>query len=101
MRYTEHFWAITIGAKVVTRTTLIVGELISQLHTYQLHNFNSRRINMCNVCVCVSLVSVCLASMTSQKGNYTTIMLGKLISNYARTHTHTSYTTIIVGELIV
>ena len=53
------------------------------------------KINLCNACV--SLVSVCLASMISQKGNYTTIMLGELISNC----THTSYTSIIVGELIV
>ena len=46
---------------------------------------------------CVSMASACFASMTSQKGSYTTIMLGELISNY----THTSYTSIIVGELIV
>ena len=55
------------------------------------HNFDCRGINLCNACV--SLVSVCLASIISQKGNHTTIMLGELISNY----THTSYTTIIVG----
>ena len=44
--------------------------IISQLHTHthQLHNFNSRGINLCNACV--SLVSACLASMISQKGNY-------------------------------
>ena len=85
----------TIGAKIIIHTTFIVGELILQLHTHQLHNFNCRGINLCNACV--SLVSVCLASILSQKGNYTTIMVGELISNY----THTSYTTIIVGELVV
>ena len=42
-------------------------------------------------------MSVCLASVKSERSNYTTIMLGELISDY----THTSYTTIIVGELIV
>ena len=52
-------------------------------------------MNLCNACV--SLVSSCLASMISQKGNYTTTMLVDLISNY----THISYTSIIVGELIV
>ena len=57
-------------------TTSIVGELILQLHTHQLHSFNSRGINLCNACV--SLVSACLASMISQKGNYTSIMLGEL-----------------------
>ena len=82
-------------AKIITHTTFIVGELILQLHTHQLHSFNCRGINLCNACV--SLVSACFASMISQKGNYTTIMLGELISNY----THTSYTSIIVGELIV
>ena len=86
---------LTIGAKIITHTTLIVGELILQLHTHQLHSFNCRGINMCNACV--SLVSACFASVISQKGNYTTIMLGELISNC----THTSYTSIIVGELII
>ena len=57
-------------------------------HTYQLHNINCQGIN-CVRCVCVSLVSVCLASMIAQTGNYTTIMLGELMSKY----THTSYTT--------
>ena len=42
-------------------------------------------------------MSVCLASVISQKGNCTTIMLREFISNY----THTSYITIIVGELLV
>ena len=28
---------ITIGAKIITHTTFIVGELILQLHTHQLH----------------------------------------------------------------
>ena len=79
-----------------TYTTFIVGELILQLHTHQLHNFNCRGTNLCNACV--SLVSACLFSSTIlEKGNYTTIMLGELISNYA----HITYTTIIVGELIV
>ena len=64
-------------------------------HTHQLHNFNCRGIDLCNACV--SLVSVCLASIISQKENYTAIMLGELISNY----THTSHTTIVVRELIV
>ena len=73
----------------------MVGELILQLHTHQIHNFNCRGINLCNACV--SLVSVCLASTISQKGNYRTIMVGELISNY----THTIYATRIVGELIV
>ena len=41
-------------------------------------------------------MSVRLASIISQKGTYTTIMVGELISDY----THTSYTTIFVGELI-
>ena len=50
---------------------------------------------MCSACV--SLMYVCLASIMSQKGDYTTKMLGELISNC----THTSYTTTIVGELIV
>ena len=86
---------ITIGTKIITHTTFIVGKLILQLHTHQLHSFNCRGINLCNACV--SLVSACFASMISQKGNYTTIMLGALISNY----THTSYTSMIVGELIV
>ena len=85
----------TIGAKIITHTTFIVGELISQLHTHQLHNLNCRGITLCNACV--SLVSACLASMTSQKGNYTTRMRVELIVTY----THTSYTSIIVGELIV
>ena len=61
----------------------------------RLHNFNCRGINLCTACV--SLVSACLAPMTSQQGNYTTIMLGDLISNC----THTSCTSLIVGELIV
>ena len=56
---------------------------ILQLHTHQLHSFNCGGINLCNACV--SLVSACLASMISQKGNYTTIMLGELISNYTHT----------------
>ena len=58
-------------------------------YTHQLHNFNCQGINLCNAYV--SLVSACLASMISQKGNYTTRMLGELISEY----THTSYTSII------
>ena len=70
---------------------------MTHTHTHQLHNFDCRGINLCNACV--SLVSACLASMTSQKGNYTTIMLGELIANY--THMHASYTSVIVGELIV
>ena len=86
---------VTNGAKITTRTTFIVVELISQLQTHQLHNCNCRGINLCNACV--SLVSAGLASMISQKGNYTTVMLEELISNY----THTSYTSLIVGELIV
>ena len=79
-----------IGAKIITRTTFIVGEPLSQLHTHthQLHNCTCRGIHLCNACV--SLVSVCLASILSRKGSYTTIMLGELIFNY----THTSYTTI-------
>ena len=80
---------------MITRTTFIVGELISQLHTHQLHSFNCRGIKLRNAYV--SLVSVCLASIISQKGNYTTIILGELISKYTRT----SCKTIIVGELIV
>ena len=82
----------TIRAKVITHTTFIVGESILQLHTHQLHNFNCRGINLCNARV--ALVSACLASMISQKGNYTTTMLVELISNY----THTSYTSIISGK---
>ena len=80
----------TIGAKIITHTTFIVCELISQIHTYthQLHNLNCRGINLFNACV--SLASACLASMISQKGNYTTIMLGELVSNC----THTSYTSL-------
>ena len=78
-----------------THTTFIVGELILQLHTHQLHSFNCGGINLCNACV--SLVSACLASMISQNGNYTTAMLREFISNC----THTSYTSIIVGELIL
>ena len=66
-----------------------------QLHTHLLHNFNCRGINLRNACV--SLVSACLASMISQKGNSTTIMLGEFISNCM----HTSYTSSIVGEVIV
>ena len=31
---------ITIGAKIITHTTFIVGALIWQLYTHQLHNFN-------------------------------------------------------------
>ena len=60
---------IPIGAKIITHTTFIVGELILQLHTHQLHSFDSRGINLCNACV--SLVSACFASMIFQKGNYT------------------------------
>ena len=67
---------------------------MTHTHTHQLHNFNCRGINLCNARV--SLVSACLASMISQKGNYTTIMLVELMSNC----THTSYTSTIVGELI-
>ena len=77
----------TMGAKIITHTTFIVGEIIFQLQTHQLHNSNCRGINLCNACV--SLVSACLASMISQTGNYTTIMLMELISNY----THTTLTT--------
>ena len=85
----------TIGAKIITCTTSIVGELISQMHTHELRNFLCRGIDLCNACV--SLVSVCLASILSQKGNYTTVVLRELISNY----THTGYTSINVGDLIV
>ena len=48
------------------------GIIFAITHTHQLHNFNCQGINLCNACV--SLVSVCLASIISQKGNYTTIM---------------------------
>ena len=48
----------TIGAKIITHTTSIAGELILQLHTHQLHNLNCQGINSCNACV--SLVSVVL-----------------------------------------
>ena len=64
-------------------------------HTHQLHNFNCWGNNLCNACV--SLVFVCLASMISMKDKYTAITFGELISNC----THTSYTTVMVGELIV
>ena len=86
---------LPVEQKIITRTTFIVGELISQLHTHQLHNFNCQGFNLCNAHV--SLVLVCLAHIISQKRNYTTIMLRESVSNY----THTSYTTIIVGELFV
>ena len=49
---------VTIGAKIITHTTFIVGELILQLHTHQLHSFKCRGVNLCNACV--SLVSACL-----------------------------------------
>ena len=78
-----------------TQLLLLGNSFRNYTHTHQLHNFNCRGNNLCNACV--SLVSPCLASMISQKGNYTTIMFVELISNY----THTSYTSIIVGELIV
>ena len=68
------------------------GIHIAITHPYQLHNLNCRGINLLNACV--SLLSACLPSMIPQKGNYTAIMHGELISNC----THTS---IIVGELIV
>ena len=45
-----------------------------QLHTHQSHSFNCRGVNLCNAGV--SLVSASFASMISQEGNYTTIMLG-------------------------
>ena len=49
---------ITIGAKIITHTTFVVGDIFLQLHTHQLHNFNRWGINLCNACV--SLVSVVL-----------------------------------------
>ena len=87
----------TIGAKIITHTTFIVGEFILQLHTHQIHNFNCQGINLCNVCI--SLLSGYLASKSiiSERRLHTTIMLGELIFNY----THTRNTTIIVEDLIV
>ena len=55
--------------------SFFVGELILQLYTHQLHNFNCRGINLCNACV--SLVSVCVVSIISQKGEHTTKMPGE------------------------
>ena len=77
--YTHNFycWRINIA---ITHTHISYTALI---------------VDLCNACA--SLVSACLASMISQKDNYTTKMLRELISNYP----HTSYTSIIVGELIV
>ena len=87
---------ITIGAKIITHTTFIVGKFISQLHTHISYTALIVEELFC-VMRHLSLVSACLASMVSQKGNCTTEMLGELISNC----THTSCTSIIVGELIV
>ena len=52
-----------------------------------------------SICVMRMYLWCLLASMISQKGNYTTIVLGELVSNCTRT----SYTmsSIIVGELVV
>ena len=63
----------TIGAKINTHATFIVGELISQLHTYI--SYTALIVEELICVMHVSLVSACLASMMSQKGNYTTVML--------------------------
>ena len=63
-----------IGAKIITRTTFIAGELILQLHTHQLHNYNCQGISLCNACA--SLVSFCLASLLYPQR--------QLHNNYAR-----------------
>ena len=76
--HNTYCWGINIAIAHISYTALIVEELI---------NLNTR----------VSLVSACFASMTSQKGNYTTIMLGELIFNC----THPSYTSTIVEELLM
>ena len=73
-------------SKIIIRTTFIVGELMSQLHTHQLHNFHLFEEFI--YVMRVYLVSACLASMISQKGNYTTDMLGELISNGLRRQLH-------------
>ena len=94
------------GSQLACRRAMVSNWIAGEVHLIELYHWsithttfslNCRGINLCNACV--SLASACLASMMSQKGNYTTIMLGELISNY--THTHTSYTSLIVGELIV
>ena len=70
-----------------THTTFIVGELMLQLHTHISYT----------ALIVKELICVMRVYLWCHKGNYTTIMLRELISNY----THTSYTSIIVGELIV
>ena len=71
------------------------GIHIAMSHTHQLHNLKCRGINLCNAYI--SVVSACLASMISQKGNYTTIMLGELIANCM----HTSYISITIGDIAI
>ena len=78
--YTHNFdcWGINSAIAHISYTTLIVEELICVMR----------------VCLCCLFV---FSSTISEKGNCTTMMLGELISNY----THITYTTTIVGELIV
>ena len=54
-----------------TRNFYCRGIHFAIAHTSVTHNFNYPGINLCNACV--SPVSACLASIISQKGNYTTI----------------------------
>ena len=87
---------LTIGAKIITRTTLIVGALFLQLHTHISYITLIVEELFCVMCAYFwSLVSACLASMRSQQGNYTTVMLRELISNCTRT----SYTSLLGSEL--
>ena len=66
-------------------TTLVVEELICVIYIY------------IHICVCVYICCLVILPLLYQKGDYTTMTLGELISN----HTHTRYTTTIVGDLIV
>ena len=55
--YMGSYFCIAIGAKIITRTTFIAGELILQLQTHQLHNFNCRGIKfVMRVYLCCLLV---------------------------------------------
>ena len=89
---------LTIGAKVITHTTFIVGELLVQLRAHTHISYTTLIVEEFVYVMRVYLwcLSV-LPLLYYRKANDTTIMVGELISNC----THTSYTTIIVGELIV
>ena len=96
------FWASPFTMHLVwtllnTHThNFIFGELISQLHTHISYTTLIVEEFICVMRVCLCCLFV-FSPTISEKGNYITIMLRELVSNY----THITYTTIIVGELIM